>query len=297
MIKLLFLFSLVAQAELCKEWSDAQQIGSLPSVLEESSGIANSTTYPDRLYHINDSGSESTLYVTDLKGSLTQEVRVLGAKFIDTEDLAYANCPDKKGNCIYVGDIGDNQKDRGEIYIHVIREEKIFSKEVKPIKTIKLKYADKPHNAEAFAVNASGDVFIVTKERKKKEGASPAKIYRSSIFEDTNELKYIGSINLPGFSKAKDVDEEIVTGMSVSPTGKNFLLLTYEGPWEFILDLTKPIKASEDMREGQDFHAITGGAVALRQQEAITYTADGLGFIYTSEGDGPIWQRRCLKRE
>ena len=79
---------------------DAPKKIKLPDILKEVSGLYIAS--PDSLWWVNDSGNAPSLYLTNAKGQLIQEVR-LPVRNIYWEDLTY----DKIGN-IYIVDSGNN---------------------------------------------------------------------------------------------------------------------------------------------------------------------------------------------
>ncbi|MGH9146706.1 MAG: hypothetical protein ACRD1Q_08355, partial [Vicinamibacterales bacterium] len=53
-------------------WSEGVNVGFLDPVIDEASGLAVSARYPNRLYHINDSGDSGRFLVTDRTGANVQ---------------------------------------------------------------------------------------------------------------------------------------------------------------------------------------------------------------------------------
>ena len=47
-------------------------------LIDEASGIEVSSKFPNRLYHINDSGGGQFFYISDLKGNSTQKIAIDG---------------------------------------------------------------------------------------------------------------------------------------------------------------------------------------------------------------------------
>jgi hypothetical protein len=139
-----------------------QAVGALVRVpeLPEGSGIAASKRSPGRFWAHNDSG-EPVLFALDAKGAVLGRVRVPGVKVGDWEAIAVGPCP--AGSCIYVGDIGDNDAERGDIVIHRFPEPENASGTVSGAEALRVRYPDGPHNAETLLVTPKGDMLIVTK--------------------------------------------------------------------------------------------------------------------------------------
>src|SRR5215470_7452378 len=118
---LICLFALNAHAELCGQWKPATHIGDLQAQLKEASGVAASRRFPGRLYHINDSGDTGRFYITGMDGRETRIVNVAGWNPVDTEALSLGPCPGG-GSCLFLGDIGDNDRNRKSIEITAVDE-------------------------------------------------------------------------------------------------------------------------------------------------------------------------------
>src|SRR4030095_5066906 len=107
-----------------------------------------------RLYQINDSGDIGQFYITAPDGSDTRAVRIAGFDPKDNEAMSLGTCTQATPiSCIYVGDIGDNDARRSSIEIVLVEEVRRFSDVVKPRNRLKLRYPDRPHDAESMAVH------------------------------------------------------------------------------------------------------------------------------------------------
>jgi hypothetical protein len=134
----------------------------LPEAARESSGLAQGRERPELLWTHNDRGNDALLFAIDVEGRLAQTVR-LGVPAIDWEDIESAACPE--GNCLYVGDIGDNDAMREHIEIHRLPEPIEGMSEARDVVTLRARYPDGPRDAESLFVLPAGDIFIVTKGR------------------------------------------------------------------------------------------------------------------------------------
>ncbi len=294
----------IGQAELCQNWGQAKRIGALDhNLIDEASGIEASQMFPGRLYHINDSGGGQYFYITDLNGKNTQKIKIEGkaSKKSDFEDIGLGRCFDK--SCLFIGDIGDNKARKYSVSIIVVEEVENYGISVKPLKRIKLKYPDGPHNAEGLSVHPNGDIYIVTKEENLRDlEAYPSKVYKLSAEDWQNSandiitLKYIGEIDLRALNPSGTAYGQIVSAFDIAPDGKSFLLLTYEDALEFNIDLSDDkIKPSGEMKKGQDYNVIE--LKSLPQQESIAYMPDGGSFLYSTEHHwfkAPILRVECL---
>src|SRR6185503_15005700 len=82
------------------QWTHGTEIGQLPGVIDEDSGLAVSRKFPDRLYHVNDSGDTGRFFLTDLSGRHLRIVNVKGFAPLDAEDLAIGPCSPRV-DCIF----------------------------------------------------------------------------------------------------------------------------------------------------------------------------------------------------
>src|SRR5438046_1248526 len=82
--------------------------------ITESSGIARGDATKGVLWTHNDSGDGPYLFAIDMKGVTLARFEIPGAKNVDWEDIA--NGPGESGGpAIYVGDIGDNSRNRSDL--------------------------------------------------------------------------------------------------------------------------------------------------------------------------------------
>jgi hypothetical protein len=165
----------------------------LPEI-DEASGLAVSRRHPGVLWSHNDSGNAATLFAIDRDGTPRGSVRV-PAGMRDWEDIAAARCP--AGDCLYLGDIGDNRRVRHEIVIYRVPEPALNDTETAMPERFRATYADGPHNAESMVILGS-DLFIVTRDRT-------AAVYRATIPENEGDmlLQQVGDL---GLSVASDAE-------------------------------------------------------------------------------------------
>lgn len=239
-------------AQPCQQWTDAVRVGELPPQVRESSGIAASAAFPDRLYHVNDSGDSGRFFLTNLDGSGLRAVRIAGFRSVDTEALGLGPCPGPpKRSCVYVGDIGDNRRRRKTIEVVVIEEAHSFTDPVQPTARLTLRYPDGPHDAESMAVHPNGALYILTKEH-------PARLYKGVLDRADQTLEAVTTLDIGNPP----------TDMAISDDGTRLLALTY-------LDAVEV---------GMDFKDTRKIAIQfLQQQESLAYLPGGRSFLYTTE--------------
>jgi len=290
------LFANTVLAGLCRNWSQGTVIGTLDhTIIPEASGMAASRKFPNRLYHINDSGGGPFFYITDLRGNHTQSVRIKGfdASHADFEDLSLGPCsPDK--SCLFIGDIGDNHTARETIQILVIEEKGEYAGSVVPLHRVTLTYPDRPHDAEGMAVHPNGDIYILTKEVEFEQKQTLRQTFPAKLFKLEREkwgnsqgrvqtLILVGEIDFPYLAAfPSDPPGHLVTAFDIAPDGATFLALTYQHAFEFRLDLAlSSLKSARELKEGEHYQLIK--LKLLPQQESLTYLPGAKSFIYDSE--------------
>lgn len=284
---LLLTLSASGYAQLCTHYDGAVRVGTLDPSLPEASGLAVSRHFEDRLYHINDSGRGPYFYLTGTHGENTQRVRIKGfsARDADLEDMGLGPC-DVAPSCLFIGDIGDNLREREELELLVIEEQETYSDEVTPYRRVRFRYPDGPHNAEGLAVHPNGDVYLLTKEESFFRPA-PSRLYRLpreawEEGEGVQVLEAVGSLPLPlGEVALLSGFNRVATSFDISPDGARFLVLTYGGALEVVLDLSERWRPLSLLQVGKDYRTID--LKRLPQQESVAYEPGGESFLYTSE--------------
>ncbi|MDP3853912.1 hypothetical protein [Phenylobacterium sp.] len=267
-----------AAAEVCEAWAPAQAFGALEvSLIDEASGLEVSDRHPDRLYHNNDSGDGLRFYVSDLKGQGTRAVEIKGDQPLDIEEMSLGPCGRK--TCLYLGDIGDNPAKREGVVFTLVVEKKAFGERVKALRTVRARYPDGPHNAEAFAVHPDGDLYLATKPADAKMMTpGPALVYRLSAAQlrngkDVQTFTKVGEIDLPKIMAAYPFPGSIATALDIASDGKRALLLTYVAALVLDFDIAKGLSGP---------HQVVS-LDTLPQQEAAAWLPDGSGFLYDTE--------------
>jgi hypothetical protein len=230
--------------------------------LEESSGIAPSRRAGVYWTH-NDSGDGPYLYATDSAGRDLGAVRVEGARNIDWEDLARAPCATRPGTCLYIGDIGDNDARRPSIVVYVVPEPDPpagpadTERRVAAIDSIRLRYPDHPHDAEALVVTNDGRLLIITKDLSESARlfSAPLAGHGRDPVMLTPVCTLALAINL--------VRGRLVTGAALSPDGRWLVVRTYVSLHVFELEACRPLLPERGM----------GIPVVETQGEGVTFDA------------------------
>lgn len=269
------------------------------SMLREASGLEASQAFEGRLYHVNDSGGPSAFFISNLNGGDLKRVDVDIGRLGDTEALGVG--PFLGRSALFVGDIGDNHSRKKQVRIIVIAEEEDFGPSVEPQKVVTLRYPDGPHDAEGMAVHPNGDVYIVTKEFAglRTQAAGLFRLSREALESasgETCELMPAGELDFPSMLKGYPLWAKIVTGFDISPDGTRLLFLTYGAAVEVAHDLSEgPVADFGRMKRNVDYRVIR--LFMMKQQEAVAYMPDGMGFFYDTEAwifRAPLRSLRCI---
>jgi len=246
----------IAPAELRRaaSWADIR--------LREASGVAVSRRHAGRFWTTNDSGDGPYLYLADTTGALLATVEVRGARAVDWESLALGPCIPaawRGRTCLYVADTGDNDERRAGVVVYAVPEPESLPADgavgvTEAARALRLRYADRPRDAEALAALPGGALALVTKGRT-------GPILRFQIPRDAwrgDEFVLASPDTLP--ITPQMMAGRWVTGAAAAPDGAHVIVRTYTELYRFRLGgrwtLTGPpcrLGLFEPQGEGVDF--------------------------------------------
>ena len=263
--------------------------------IRESSGLANSPCQAEILWTHNDSGDAALIFALDKTGKRLATYKVTGAKNTDWEDLAIRRENGSGGGeCfLYIGDIGNNTRSRGELTIYKVKEPKVFgsgetdSSKKNPLSTeaaeaIKFEYPNgERHDGETLIVHpAAGDIYILSKSI-----GSAAQVYKLAAGYDlnkTNAPEKIAEFTVPA------IPNGLLTGGSIAPDGRRVVICDYFAAYE--IELPKTAKNFDEIWKQKPRKIQLG---QREQGEAVAYSADGKSIYATSEKkDSPLIEVR-----
>jgi len=256
------------------------------SEINEASGLAVSRAQRKVLWVHNDSGDIPRLFALRPDGRLLGTFVLEGIEARDWEDMAAGPCPGG-GDCLYLGDIGDNFRMRDHVTVHRVPEPKVRKggkegpERITEFASLTLTYPDGPHNAETLLVDpVRGDLLIVTRAEDGRSG-----IYRAPVSTEAEG----GEVTL---EKVADLVLEdlgirgsaIATGGDVDAAGRRVVIRTYTHAYLW----SRP--EGEALWEAFAAPPCRIDLVKERQGESIALTPDGKGFYTVSEGrEQPVW--------
>ena len=190
-----------------------ERVGTLPKVVNESSGLARRYGPPGNLptfWTMNDGGGRPILYGITTTGVLIDSLPLSGAQNVDWEDLAQQD-----STRIFVADVGNNANMRRDLVVYSL------PLPIAPIRqTATLSFSDqtafppKRRNFDCEAVFFKRDsLFMLSKNRSGHQ----VRLYGMPATAGNRALAPLDSV----FIKA------MVTGAAISPNGQTLAVLTY----------------------------------------------------------------------
>jgi len=263
------------------DYAAPQTVGKFESgEIAESSGVVASRCNQNAFWTHNDSGNQNLIYAFNIKGEHLGAWRVSGSKNKDWEGIG--TFQNAKGECfLYLGDIGNNGRDRGELIIYLVKEPQISETSESTNKTnpentetaeaIKINYPDMRHDAETLIVHPqTGDIYVLT---KRLSGAAGVYRLKADYAPDqTNTLEKIADFSVPA------IPNGFLTGGDITADGKRVVICDYFNAYEIILP--------ENAKKFDEIWKQKPVVIQLgeRQQgEAVSYSLDGKSIIATSE--------------
>lgn len=286
--------------EVSKEYGAPVHLADLEDgAIDESSGIVASRRNPDLFWTHNDSGDGPFLYAFDRQGRKRGTWRVAGASADDWEDIASGPGPQQGQSYLYVGDIGDNGKDRREIVVYRVAEPRVTAAAVasdrsapertEPAEAIRLRYPDGRHDAEALAVHPfTGDLYVITKTRNTSAAAGVYKLAAPFSASTIHTLEKVSDLKLPSLLPG------MITGADISPDGRKIILCDYFNAYELSLPEGSSGKFDDIWKQQSPVTVKLG---PRSQGEAICYRLDGQALLATSEqSPAPLIEIERIKR-
>jgi hypothetical protein len=269
------------EAHSCKNWALPERIGLLEEpAVHESSGLAKSWSSPSIWYTHNDSGTGPEIYSFRLDGTFLGTSKVLGAQSIDWEGMAAGPCPgDSDQGCIYIGDIGDNDKKRSDVQIYAIPEPHP-GEPVEVLSSWSLLYPGEVYDAEALLVHPlTGEITLIS---KRKSGKSHVFVVPPTPGPQDQRMTQVARVTIEGAHS----NFRKITGGEWSQDGLHIVLRSYGPALIWSVDPCAPLA-----HWSREPDTVLVGVTA--QGEAISF--DGpQSLIVTSEGSPmPIITTRC----
>ena len=252
------------------------------SKINEASGIVASRQYPGVFWTHNDSGDAPLLYAIDATGKYLGQWRVDAAQATDWEDLAYGRCAQGADTfCLYVGDFGNNSKQRQDLAVYRVEEPAVDINAAMPADATTAKAerfafrypaAIGNHDAETLLAAPDGQLFVMTK-------GSPTHLVKLPL-DANGEQEATLLASYDGLST--------LTGGDLSADGGMLVVRNYLRAWVYHV---------QDVNALTDALKISPTIIRLRaepQGEAITFDAQNHLITLSEKTNQPLWQYRCV---
>ena len=249
--------------------------------INECSGMVPSSQNNGCFWVHNDSGDAARIFLVRASGQTKMEVVLAETKNVDFEDIALA---EHKGRpYIVVGDVGDNQRRRGQYLLYVFEEptlsvqaranlDSVQKKVLRDYTRIRFTFDDaNSHDCEGIAYRPSTNQFVISTKLTSSEvlaGHSAEVFALDAIFTGNFKVavaKKIGT--LPG---------GVLTAFDISADGSQAVVRNYLGGYIF------PVA-----NDRQQFVKGKPATIILpiqRQPESICFSRDGKKVVVSSEG-------------
>jgi hypothetical protein len=250
----------------CRVTGELMRLRELP----EASGVAASRRSPGIFWAHNDSGHPVLVALND-QGGVVRRVTMKGANVDDWEDIAVGPCG--QGSCVYIADIGDNNKNRDRITIYRAPEPSSEDAAIGPAEIFEAVYPDGAHDAEALFITSAGDVYIIT-----KGDPGPVVLYRFPRPLTPGKRVQLARVGAPLIDARKVDPKDRPTAADVSP----------DGAWVAIRTTDHVVfHRTEDVVAGRWREAFRADVAGLKEPrgEGITFAPDGT-VVLVGEGGG-----------
>jgi hypothetical protein len=236
----------------------------------ELSGLVRSPSQRDLLWSHDDSGAGPILFGLRTDGRVAARPTVTLAQAVDWEDIAAG-----PGPLLYLGDIGDNDRDRSSIDVYRVREPRVGATATAPAARLRLHYPDGPHDAETLLVDPlRGDLIVVTKT------LGSADAYRTSARLPAGSDTRLGSPHpVSGVSLA--------TGGDVSADGRIVVVRGYDRVAIWVRRGRERLTTTMARKPCYAPVSLVGEG----QGEAIALDRRGRSFITVAEGSPAVLRR------
>ena len=230
----------------------------LKPMIPEISGVADSRSFPGHFWCEEDSGNPPVVHLVSRDGTVVRSVFLKGITNRDWEDIGLYN------GKIFIAETGDNDEKRDEYAFYTFAEPSESSDTVDNVQSIRFKYPDDSHDAEAFLVDAqSKDIFVITKRDSKSRLYKIAFPYKT---DQLNVAEFVGALPYTG-----------VVSAAISPDGKEILVKTYTNIFYYSRTAGESIGTSlQKSYKNLPYKMEPKG-------EAVSFALDGSGFFTVSE--------------
>jgi len=280
-MRILIFGLLLLMASACKltlpgvdqvEFADPVITPIAPGLIDEASGIVDSRSQPGNLWVQEDSGNPAELTLLGHDGKLKGRISVPRFLNIDWEELANGPGPQDGVNYLYIGDIGNNDGNRGVVQIYRLPEPTSLQTPITQVDRFNFRYPDGPRDAEAMFVDpATKDIYIISKREPNN-----TRLYRLRYPQNRDETATAEALGeMPSFGQGLPA---YVTGAAISSDGSELIVRTYSNLFYW--------KRKDGQSIADALQKGTSRTIPYRlepQGEAVCFNKDGRGYFTLSE--------------
>jgi hypothetical protein len=240
----------------------------LPHEISESSGAALDPRSTEVFWSHGDSGAEPAVYALSSDGQLVGRVVVSGATNRDWEDMAIGPCPG--GDCVYLGDIGNNQPGRrNEMVLYRVPLPQLTDSATAPAQVFRARFPGGGRDTEALFVTSDGGVYLVNKGQ-----SDDIELWR---WPTPLQPGPVDLVRVRTLAPEPDQPGDAVTGASASHDGRWVAVRTYG---RLVLYRTADLLGS-----GTSAFSMDLAPLGAAQGEAVAIRADGTVLLTSEAGD------------
>ncbi len=243
--------------------------------LKEISGLAVSQQNPGILW-VHDDGDADSVYAIRTSGEVVARVQIPVA-VNDLEDMAIGAGPQKQGDYLFLGDIGDNAHGRKSIQIVAIPEPSIAADTrdlcVPYLELFSLTYPDAQHDAETLLLDPISEMLLVI--TKEKSGAQVFGVPMNPLVSShSGVLQLLGHVEL-----------DRVSGGDISRDGSRVILRREDFGWVWHRKLGEDLMTTFS-RHPQE--VAVRGKNQGKNGESVGFSPDGSVYYTLSEGKNEV---------
>lgn len=245
----------------------------LASILHESSGVAASRQHEGIFWTHNDSGGGPDVFAVDSTGRILTRIRVAEAHNRDWEDIALGACEPGGPDCLFIGEIGDNNERHPHVAVYRIPEPDPARDTLsEPARIFRFTYPDGPRDAESVFVTDQG-IHVVSKGRS--DAIELFRLTPPHTHGEITEIRRVQRLLPPPTSASFQV-----TAAAADQSGERVVLRTYGGLrfYRMVADTLAPVGRPADLvapeqLQGEAVDFLTGDRLVLTSEARGTQPA------------------------
>jgi len=250
--------------------------------IREASALVASEQWPGVYWTLNDSKNTPTVFAFDDQGRARGAFQVAGATNVDWEAMQLG--PDGAGGtALYIGDIGDNERNRMDAVIYRIAEPEPAAPGVQaarvtePAAAFHIRFPVGDENAETMLVHPrTGEILIFSRATSGYSLAYSLPMLTDG--EHTLVPEFVDIVDVRQYESSQSPISGLVTDGAVSADGRHVVLRTYTSA--LVYDLAEGAPLSSITTQEPRVYPLADGP----KGEGITFRADGADLLTIGEG-------------